>query len=263
MMKKFTVFSRPDEISSEICRKLIEDIRPYGYVRDDDHPDIVFVIGGDGTFLYAVHQVLRNQGVDADHVRFYGIHTGTLGFYTDFKDSDYDEFVRCLVENKVWEVDFPLLQAIYGEDNKHNAINEIRIENPARTQKLDVYINGDYFETFRGTGMCVCTQLGSTAFNRSLGGAVIQEGLDLIELTEIAGLHHSKARSLFAPIVLRNDSVIEFRTDSFKGAVLGCDADVYPLDGYTSLTIRLCRTTSVRTLRGRDVYYLDRLRALF
>ncbi len=260
--RRYAMISRPDAASDELCERAIRDLDARGYIRDELHPDVAFVIGGDGTFIYAVHHMMRTIGRGIDKVHFYGIHTGTLGFYTDYKDADYDEFMADFFENRLHEASFPLLQAEYGPD-MHNAVNEIRIENAARTQVMDVYVNGVFFETFRGTGMCVCTQFGSTAYNRSLGGAVIQEGMDFIELTEISGIHHSKYRSLDAPLILKKDTVLEFRSESFKGALLGCDADVYRLDDVNSVRIFVCKSAEVHMLRGRDVSYFERLKSLF
>ena len=261
-MQRFAVINRPDSISENLKTRTEADLVKAGYVKDPDNPDVVIVIGGDGTFIYAVHDTLRNLKTGLDNVRFYGIHTGTLGFYTDYRDTEYDEFISTLLSGDCKVITYPLLQAVYGNE-KHHAINEIRVENPSRTQIIDVYINGEKLETFRGTGLCVCTQLGSTAYNRSLGGAVIQEGLDCIEITEMAGIHHSKYRSLDAPLILKGDTEIEFRTESFKGAILGCDADIYPLDGYTSLKIHICKTAAVHMLRGKSISYYDRLKSLY
>lgn len=261
-MKTYIVISRPDPESEEMRNNVIRELNEAGYAMDENHPETVFVIGGDGTFIYAVHYVTRKLGLGLNSVKFYGIHTGTLGFYTDFRSEDYREFMDSFLSGKCYDVSFPLLQVTYNRE-KHHAINEIRIENSARTQKIDVWLNGEKFETFRGTGLCLCTQLGSTAYNRSLGGAVIQEGLDFMELTEIAGIHHIKSRSLNSPIILKGDTIVELRSDSFRQAVLGCDSDIYPLDDVNSLTLRIATSTRVHTLRAKEVSYFDRLKSLF
>ena len=259
---KYAMIVRPDEVSESISKKAMAELDAHGYVRDELHPNVVFVIGGDGTFIYAVHHVIRNVGIAIDQIRFCGIHTGTLGFYTDYKDTDYEQFMADFFSGNMRVVKYPLLQAVYA-GGRHHAINEIRIENAARTQVMDVFINGEKFETFRGTGMCVCTQLGSTAYNRSLGGAVIQEGLDFIEMTEISGIHHSKYRSLDAPIILKKDTEIVFKSASFAGALLGCDANVFCLDDVDTVRIHITNSAAIHMLKGREVSYLERLKSLF
>lgn len=257
-MKKFAIVTRPDEVSLAIEKKLRSDLQAAGYEEQPLMPETVFVIGGDGTFIYAVHTYMDRL----KDICFYGIHTGTLGFYTDYSDTDYDEFLDVFLNGKGREVIYPVLRADTGREVYH-AINEIRIENVARTQVMDVFVDGNKFEKIRGTGICICTQLGSTAYNRSLGGAVIQEGIDLMEMCEIAGIHHSKYRSLGAPIVMKNSAVIDFCSDSFKGAILGADADIFHIDDVTKVSVSACREKKIRMLRGRSVSYFSRLKSLF
>ncbi len=257
-MKTFTVCTRPDEQSRMIAEEIRTRLFAADHKEDEQHPDVVFVIGGDGTFIYAVHKYMDRL----DEVQFYGIHTGTLGFYTDYRDSDLEEFLDTYLNDKCTEITYPLLEAVF-DDRKELAINEIRIENAARTQYMKIYVNGRKFEEFRGTGICVCTQLGSTAYNRSLGGAVIQEGLRFIEMTEISGIHHMKYRSLGSPIVMCENTRLAFLSDSFDGALLGVDSEVVSLDGVSKIDIHTSSTHKVRMLRGRDVNYFDRLKSLF
>lgn len=258
-MEKYMIIHRPDPVSAQLKEKIEAQLKQTpDFVEDEKEPHTIIVVGGDGTFIYAVHQFMGRL----NDVRFYGIHTGTLGFYTDYRDCDLDEFMATLLEGKGEEVIYPLLQAVI-DGKEYFGINEIRIENAARTQVMDVFMNGEKFETFRGTGMCVCTQLGSTAYNRSLGGAVIDEGLDFIELTEISGIHHSKYRSLDAPLVLKSQTNLLFTSDSFQGALLGVDSDVYPIDGAKSISINVWRHCSVHMLRGKKISYYERLKSLF
>lgn len=257
-MKQFTIVARLDELSQMLSKDVNKKLEESGFIRNDKHPDTVLVIGGDGTFLYAVHQYMDQL----NDVRFFGIHTGTLGFYSDYKDEEILDFMNVLLQDKGKEEIYPVLQASVGS-HKYYGLNEVRIENAARTQVMDVYINAGKFETFRGTGMCICTQLGSTAYNRSLGGAVIEEGLNLIEMAEISGIHHSRYRSLDAPFVLKADSILDFRSESFDGALLGVDSDVYPLDGAKHVEIKICQSKKVRVLRGKNVSYFRKLKTLF
>lgn len=258
---RFTVVARLDQESAQMKEKLRESMKLDGCIEDESDPDFVFVIGGDGTFLYAVHLYLEQL----DHVRFFGIHTGTLGFYTDFRSNEFDDFLKCFREGSYQEEAFPLLQAKVS-DSIYYGINEIRIENASRTQEMDVYLNDHLFEKYRGTGLCICTQLGSSAYNRSLGGAVVQEGLNVMEMTEIAGIHHRMYRSLGAPLIMHADTVVRFDADAahgFEGALLGADSEVFYIDQEKSITIQVSKTKKVRMLKGREVRYFDRIQSLF
>ncbi|MEE3488096.1 MAG: NAD(+)/NADH kinase [Bulleidia sp.] len=255
---RFTVVARLDAASAQMKEELIRTLLSDGCVEDEAHPDVVFVVGGDGTFIYAVHMYLDQL----DHVRFYGIHTGTLGFYTDFHSDEFDAFLECFRKEEYTEESYPLLEA-RTSNAVYYGMNEIRIENAARTQEMDIYINGSLFEKYRGTGICVCTQLGSTAYNRSLGGAVAQDGLDIIEMTEISGIHHNKYRSLGAPLLMRMDTQIRLDAVKYEGALLGADSDVYYIDNEHSVSIAVSNTKKVRMLKGRQISWFDRIQILF
>ena len=257
-MPTYTVVNRPDPVSEHLKDRLDGILLNHGFARDEQVPETVLVIGGDGTFIYAVHKYIDVL----DKVRFFGIHTGTLGFYTDYRDTDFEEFTSDFVRGKMTEFSYPILEG-KTEHGRFYGINEIRVENAVRTQEMKVYLNNSLFEVYRGTGMCVSTQLGSTAYNRSVGGAVIQDGLSLIQMTEIAGIHHSKYRSLNSPFVMDANTEIAFTSKSFEGAMLGADSEVFPLDNVKRIEIAVSADKRVRMLKGRDVYYFDRLQSLF
>lgn len=254
---KFTCVKRYDDISSALAEKLTIRLISKGYSYDDENPDYVFVVGGDGTFLKAVHRYMDQL----DRIAFFGIHTGTLGFFSDYTDKEFEEFISSFLNEEARVCEYQLLKvSVNGQD--HYALNEMRVENVSRTQKIDVEVNGEYFERFSGTGLCICTQLGSTAFNRSLNGAVIQEGLPLIEMSEISGIHNRYYRSLGSSIVMKEDAKIVFKSDDFSKALLCIDYLTYSLDGAKCVNIELSKR-KVKILRYKDVGYFKRLKSLF
>ncbi len=257
-MKTFTTVVRYDDVSKDLDIYIKEELLKNGFTVDEVSPSIVIVIGGDGTFLHAVHERIE----ELDKVKFYGIHTGTLGFFTDYRSDQVDEFINDLINKKPFITDYQLLEATVDDNKKYYAVNEIRIENISRTQVIDVFVNETEFETFRGTGMCVSTQLGSTAYNRSLHGSVIQEGLPLIQLSEIAGIHHKAYRSLGASIVMKENTKIEFKSDNFSGAYLCADAYNYPIDNVNKIDVILCEKR-VKMLKFKEISYFKRLQSLF
>ena len=182
--------------------------------------------------------------------------------FPDYQEADYEEFVETFLEGKYAQVYYPLLHVV-TDTGEYYALNEMRIENAARTQEIDVLLDDRLFEEYRGSGLILSTQLGSTAYNRSLGGAVLQEGLPLIQLCEIAGIHHSAYRSLGSPLVMKNTVKVTLRSEDFRGALLGIDSDVYKIDDIHQVTIVPDLSKKVRMLRGRSVSYFSRLKSLF
>ncbi len=66
-------------------------------IYDEEHPDIVISVGGDGTMIYSIH---RYEHVLND-VSFVGIHTGTLGFFTDYLKDEYKQLVKDILQKNL------------------------------------------------------------------------------------------------------------------------------------------------------------------
>jgi len=140
-----------------------------------------------------------------------------------------------------------------------HALNEMRIENSHRSQVIDMYVNDEHMETFRGNGLCVSTPSGSTALNKSLGGAVINPSLRLMQVTEIAGIHHNAYRSLGSPLILGDEDVVRFETDFNENAVLGIDTDIFELKDHDVIEARLSKRVA-HFCDYRHVSFVKRLR---
>jgi NAD+ kinase len=102
------------------------------------------------------------------------------------------------------------------------AVNEVRIENPFHTFVSEVFIDDQPFQVFRGTGLIVSSTLGSSAYNKSLGGALIDVPLSTLQLTEMATIQNNAYRSLGSSLVLDKNRTITFKGD-FRKAMVGYD----------------------------------------
>ena len=76
-MKIGIYFKKENAENAKIVEK--EAIKQ-GFEIDNNNPDIIFSVGGDGTFLRAIHNYIDKL----DSVLFLGIHSGSLGFFYDF-----------------------------------------------------------------------------------------------------------------------------------------------------------------------------------
>ncbi|MDD2592220.1 MAG: NAD kinase [Erysipelotrichaceae bacterium] len=254
-MQKYNVIFKHDEKSKALAKHLIERIGKEN--QDIDDPKTVFVIGGDGTFLIAVHHYMHM----IDKINFVAIHTGTLGFFTDYQAEEIDQCIDDYLTVVPSVAQMPLLK-IKIDKQVFYAVNEMRIENVYKTQLIDVFIDNQLFETFRGTGLCVSTQLGSTAYNRSLGGAIITDGLSLLQLTEITGIHHKQYRSLNSSLILPKDTKICLTSVDFDKAVMCFDHKTIELASKVNIECRLS-TKKIRFAKYRNIPYLKRLKNLF
>lgn len=207
----------------EVVAHLKQLLEAKKVVYDAKYPDVVITVGGDGTLINAFHRY-QNQ---VDSIRFIGVHTGHLGFYTDWRNYDVDKMIDALVLRQPEAAKYPLLDISLiteaGEKKHYLALNESAVKRVSHTLEANVYINDQLFENFRGDGLCVSTPTGSTAYSKSLGGAVIHPQLKALQMTEIASINNRVFRTLSAPIVIAPDQWITIipNTDHFVMTVDG------------------------------------------
>ena len=214
---KFAIFKKEDKDLSGVINSLIKECELQNLEFDPENPEVVFVLGGDGTFLKATHAYLERL----DKVKFVGIRCGTLGFFYDFDIEDIPELVESIKENKFFLESHRLIEC-HLNDKVIYAVNEIRFENPFHTLVCEVEINGEHLERFRGNGLLVCSELGSTAYNKSLGGAVISHEVEVLQLTEISTIQNNLYRSLGSSLILPASTKFSFNGD-FTNVVVGYD----------------------------------------
>ncbi|HEO7510491.1 TPA: NAD kinase [Streptococcus agalactiae] len=196
--------------SKRVASKLFAAFKhdPDFYLSKKD-PDIVISIGGDGMLLSAFHMYEKQL----DKVRFVGVHTGHLGFYTDYRDFEVDTLINNLKNDKGEQISYPILKVtITLEDDRvirARALNESTIKRIEKTMVADVVINQVVFERFRGDGILVSTPTGSTAYNKSLGGAVLHPTIEALQLTEISSLNNRVYRTLGSSVIIPKKDAIE------------------------------------------------------
>ncbi|WP_379969937.1 NAD kinase [Ectobacillus sp. sgz5001026] len=199
----FAITSKGDQASNELADKMRHYLEDFGFVSNEEEPDIVISVGGDGTLLYAFHRYCERL----DKTAFVGVHTGHLGFYADWLPSEVEKLVIAVAKTPYHVVEYPLLEVIVryldgSKESQYLALNEATVRRPDGTLVVDVEIRGDYFETFRGDGLCVSTPSGSTAYNKALGGAIIHPSLEALQITEMASINNRVFRTVGSPLVL-------------------------------------------------------------
>jgi len=168
--------------------------------------DCVLVLGGDGTLLQAAADLADLS------VPFLGINLGTLGFLAEVNKDDMEEaFSKLLAGEYEIENRMMLYGCCYrpgedGEMDNARALNDIVISRSGSLQiiKFSIYVNGQFLNQYNADGMIVTTPTGSTGYNLSAGGPLVEPGARLIMLTPICP-HSLNQRS----IILSPEDVIE------------------------------------------------------
>lgn len=230
---KYAIFKKSDKDVSAALNELLKECNEHGFTLDEENPEIVFVLGGDGTFLKAVHHYIDRL----DRIKFAGIRCGTLGYFYNYSPDDAF-FLAEMIAKKVYsEESHKLVECDLG-DRIIYAVNEIRFENPFHSLVCSVSVNGKELEKFHGNGLLVCSELGSTAYNKSLGGAVIYRDLNVLQLTEISTIQNNIYRSLGSSLILPNDAILTFEGD-FTNVVIGYDHLTCECKGVNTFNVRL------------------------
>ena len=207
--KKVWLIGNSSEKSKKTLNKLSKILKAEHFVFDDINPEIVISVGGDGTLLRAMHM----YEYQLDRVRFLGVHTGHLGFYTDFTDEDLFEVVEALYdENPAQAIHYPLIRVQVsftdGYQIVRHVLNEATIRRASKTMVGDVRISDYLFERFRGDGLSISTPTGSMAYNKSIGGAVVHPRVKAMQIAEIASLNNVVYRTLGSPMIVAEKDTI-------------------------------------------------------
>ena len=216
--------------------------------------DIVFSIGGDGTFLKTSR--LTDKPI-------IGVNTGTLGYLTevnpdnlskalnDIKNNDYHVEERMMIEGEIIRSN--------GERVKiPESLNEIAIsKNTFGVVRFDAIINDKLINSYTADGILVCTPTGSTAYNLSCGGPIADPTAEILTLTPIAP-HTVINRS----IVLSKDSIVEIRItelrDNTQAFVL---YDGKPIQIFSSDNVKIKKSDRItRIIKLEDRSFIDTIR---
>ena len=207
--KKVALLASRNPKSEVVSKELWKRLREENFILTPKNPDIVISIGGDGMLLSAFHKYEKL----IDRVRFVGIHTGHLGFYTDYRDFEVENLVENLKLDTGARVSYPILnikvKLTDGRIVEMKALNEATIKRLSKTMVADIIINNVPFERFRGDGISVSTPTGSTAYNKSLGGAVLHPTIEALQIAEVASLNNRVYRTLGSSIVVpKKDKIV-------------------------------------------------------
>ena len=218
--------------ASEFARRLTEAIDQAGgsvVSEDDEKPDAVIAVGGDGTMLAAVRRSLTWD------VPVLGFNLGTLGFLAGAEPDDLDSAVMTLVGGD-FEVEERTTVAASVGDVTAVGVNDVVVEkvDSTRLVALDVAIDGEPFVHYRADGLVVATPTGSTAYSFSAGGPLVDPRLAALVMTPVA------SHSLFdRPLVLPASAVIEVTVTRDRLVKVNVDkSDLGELGEGQTVTIR-------------------------
>lgn len=208
-MKHFYIIANPQKdkdlaLTSEMKSYIEEYGGSCGYqlnmeYRSEEIPDeteCILVVGGDGTLLRAARDMADRN------IPLIGVNTGHVGFLCELDAETVMSGLKTLMEENGYSVEQRMLLAGYlikkdGHSKKHMALNDIVIYRTGGLQMVDLIIsvNGEYLNTYSADGIIIATPTGSTAYNMSAGGPIVDPRANLILITPICP-HTLNAKSI-------------------------------------------------------------------
>lgn len=242
-MKRVFVVAKPDKPNVDSA---VESLRSWltgraelvGVETDNGHDlhslqaDLILVLGGDGTLLSAARRLRGKQ------IPLMGVNFGRLGFLSSFTPTNYLHYLarhlqvglaaseRVMLEASVLpaSVDCAAEDCAKVVEQRRfvaTALNDsvITAGPPFHMVELEISANIEGGVRYFGDGVIVSTASGSTAYNVSAGGPIIDPDVEAFCITPICP--HSLS---FRPVVISADSTVIIKAVKVnEGTTLFCD----------------------------------------
>lgn len=174
--------------------------------------ECMLVLGGDGTMLQAASKAAGKN------IPMIGVNLGTLGYLAEVEIENLEDALEQLICDE-YEMDerIMLQGSIKDSDGVKKllpALNDITITRCGSLQiiSLKISVNGKFLCKWKADGIIISTPTGSTGYNMSAGGPIVEPEADLLVLTPICA-HTFNARS----IILSAEDLVEIEVDSGRG----------------------------------------------
>ena len=221
---------------------------------DDFSAAIALSLGGDGTFLRTA------QWVGKKEIPILGINTGHLGYLADVRISDVGKCLECVFNGNHRIDSRTMIEVDCAEtdvDGWPYALNEVAILKQDTSSMIDMEarIGDALLANYRGDGLIVSTPTGSTGYNRSVGGPILEPSAPVWAISPIAA--HSLT---MRPLVVSDDSVFTVTTHSRSDAYrLSLDGRSVSLAAGTTVMMRRAPFVT-KVIQSQDHHFSDTLR---
>jgi NAD+ kinase len=222
-----------------------------------EKPELVIVLGGDGTLLSAARVFARTE------TPILSVNLGSLGFLTEVRLADlystlegwcnhcFTTDSRSMLHSELWREG-----ELFGE---HEALNDVVVAKGAIARMGDfrIQFDGQVAATFRADGVIISTPTGSTAYSLAANGPILLPDVDALVISPVCP-HLLTLR----PMVVRGDANIVV-------SIVGVpDQTFLTVDGQEAVLMKVgdelrCHRSkyTVRLVRLRASGFFDVLRA--
>lgn len=196
-----------------------------------ENTECMLVLGGDGTMLQAARDTVEKR------IPILGINLGTVGYLAEIELPGIEAALERLLNDEYELEERMMLIGIVKREGKEPtedwALNDIAITRSGSLQiiKYSIYVNDLFLYSYSADGVMVSTPTGSTGYNLSAGGPIVEPKAKLLLITPICP-HTLNTRS----IVLSADDRITIEIDAGReGEKLEVEAN---FDGSHKMTLQ-------------------------
>ena len=184
-----------DQFAEELNCKALSKVKP-------SKVDLLIGMGGDGTILHLFHKYEKFD------YPLLGINLGEVGFMSDVPVTEIQEDLHEIITKKYRIQDRMVIEGNLGESSSILAANDLVLHRGKNHNMIElaIYVDGNYFNTFRADGIIIATPTGSTAYSLAAGGPILAPQLDGFVLTPICP--HTIS---YRPTVITADHEIEIK----------------------------------------------------
>ena len=199
--------------------ELPKDIRFHRLDREIGNAEMVICFGGDGTILHMAKAATRRG------IPILGVNIGTMGFMAELESSELDK-LALLAEGSYTLDNRMMLDVTIQRDRDiiyHDiCLNDVVITKGAvaRIVHLQVKCDGVYAMETSGDGVIISTPTGSTAYNFSAGGPIVEPDAKNIIITPICA-HEVGSRCIVASE--KRTVTVEMIQNARRNAYLSAD----------------------------------------
>lgn len=149
--------------------------------------DAVIVLGGDGTFIQSAGVLANKQ------IPMIGVNLGHLGYLAEVDKENITPALDRLINDDYEIGERMILSGTPVIDKRnmgvHYAVNDIVVKTTgSNVVSYRIEVNGTYLTTMSADGIIVATPTGSTAYNMSAGGPIVEPGSSMLVITPICPL---------------------------------------------------------------------------
>lgn len=227
-----------------------------------DDVECVLVLGGDGTLIQGARDIVDKK------IPIIGFNLGTLGFLAEIEQEQMYTALDKLMQDEYHLESRMMLRGTMFHEGKEMfsdiALNDIVLNRNGALRIVDyeIYVNDEFLYSSPADGIIISTPTGSTGYNLSAGGPIVQPSSNMILLTPICP-HSLNSSSIVlsaeAKVVVKvgpgRRNVLEQAYATFDGAesvelVTGDYVEIKQAKETTKL-IKISKKSFVETMRKK------------